>query len=69
MSSQRVLTFYMSLRETFFNSIAFTVINKFSKSGVTQVSTVFYPPYHELVEESSETTLFRHLFNYVFRSL
>ena len=65
MSSQRVLTFWISLRETFFNSIACAVINKYSKGGVAQVSTVFGPPYDVLVEGSSETALFKHLFDYV----
>ena len=34
----------MSLKEIFFNSIVFTVINKHGKGGVGQISKVFGPP-------------------------
>ena len=46
MSWQTVLRFYISLRETFPNWIAFTVILKFDKSAFVQISTVFRPVYH-----------------------
>ena len=35
----------MSLIEIFPNWIVFTVINKYGKSGVVQILTVFGPPY------------------------
>ena len=36
----------MSLRETFFKSIAFTVINKYGKGGAMEISTMFGRVYH-----------------------
>ena len=46
MCSQRVQRFDILLRETFSNSITFTVINKYAKGVVAQISTVFVPGYH-----------------------
>ena len=37
-------------QKDFFYSIAFTVINKYGRGGVVQISTVFGPPYMLLVE-------------------
>ena len=51
-----------------FYSIAFTVINKYGESGVRQISTVFGSLTVLLVEGSSETGIFRHLFHHVFPS-
>ena len=44
------------------------MINKYGKGAVVQISTVFQSVYHIIVEGSSETGLFRHLSNHVFRS-
>ena len=46
MCQQTVLRFCISLRETFSNSIAFTVINKYGKGAGFQISIVFGPVYH-----------------------
>ena len=40
---QIVLTFCISLRENFSNSIDFRLINKYGKGAVVQISTVFRP--------------------------
>ena len=53
----------MSIRETFSNSISFTVINKYNKGAVMQISTVFGQFTMLLVQRCSETGLFKHLFN------
>ena len=36
----------MSLTETLFNSITFTVINEFGKGAAVEIETVFWPVYH-----------------------
>ena len=59
-------TLYITTTD-FLNSIPFTVINKDSKGGVVQISTVFVAPYMSLPEGSSENGLFRYFFNHVFR--
>ena len=46
MCYQTVLRFFMSLRETFSNSITFTVISIYGKAAVVQIKTVFLPIYH-----------------------
>ena len=46
MSQQTVLRFYISLGETFSNSISFTIINKYDKGAVAQILTVFWTVYH-----------------------
>ena len=43
---ETVLRILISPRETFSNSLTFTVINKYGKAGVAQVLTVFGFPYH-----------------------
>ena len=66
MSKQTVLRFSISIRETFSNSIAFTVINKYGKGAVVQISTVFRSVYRVACQRASKTGLFRHLSNHVF---
>ena len=44
-SAVNMLRLCMSLIEIFPNWIVFTVINKYGKSGVVQILTVFGPPY------------------------
>ena len=63
---ETVLRFWISRRETFSKSLAFTVINKYGKGGVAQVLTVCAFPYHVACRRSSETGLFKHFFNHVF---
>ena len=46
MCSETVRRFCILLKETFSNSIALTLINKYAKSAVVQISTVFGPGYH-----------------------
>ena len=46
MCPQTVKRFYILLRETFCNSIALTLINKYGKGAVVQIWTVFGPVYH-----------------------
>ena len=61
--------FGMSIRESFSKSIALTVIKEYDKCGVTQITTVlqcFFTFTMLLVKGSSETLLFRQLFDYVF---
>ena len=41
--SQTVRRFCILLRESFQNSIAFTLINKYAKAVVVQISKVFWP--------------------------
>ena len=41
MCLKTVLRFCLALKETFSNSITFTVINNFCKSAVVQIPTVF----------------------------
>ena len=38
--------FFISLRETFSNGIAFTLINRYGKGAVVQISAVFWPVEH-----------------------
>ena len=67
MCSQTVLRFCISPREIFSNSIAFTLINRYAKAAVIQISSVFGPFIMLLFEGSSEgdfldiylTTFFR----------
>ena len=49
----------MSLRDIFSNWITFTVINKYVKGAVVQLSTLFSPVTMLLFEGSSETGIFR----------
>ena len=46
MCEETVFRICISLRGDFFNSITFTVISKYSKGSVVQISTVFCLPYH-----------------------
>ena len=43
MCQQTTLGFCVSLKETFSNKTTFTVINKYWKSAVIQIATVFRP--------------------------
>ena len=61
-----VAIFCLSLRETFWNLIAFTVINIYGKRGVIQSSALFDPFTMLLDEGSYETRLFTHLSHNVF---
>ena len=61
-----VVIFCLSLRETFWNLIAFTVINIYGKGGVIQSSALFDPFTMLLDEGSYETRLFTHLSHNVF---
>ena len=63
-----VLRFCLSLRESFLNLMPFTVIYKYGKSGVIQISALFIPFNILLVEGSSKTRLFKNLSNNVFRN-
>ena len=68
MCQQEVPRFGMSIRDTFSNINSLPVTNEYDKGAVMEVSTV---PGHVkmlLVEWSSETGLFRHLSNHVFRA-
>ena len=56
----------MSLTETFYKTIAFTVINKYGKGAVLDISTKFGRIYHVALKGSSEKGLFRHWSNRVF---
>ena len=38
--------FYMSIRETFYNSIDLAVINEYDKGAVMKISTVLWHVYH-----------------------
>ena len=38
---QTVLRFCVALKETFFNSITFTVIKKYGKAALVQIATMF----------------------------
>ena len=66
MYQQTVLRFCMSPRETFSNSITFTVINKSGKGAVLEIETVFRPNYHVACRGSSETRRFKNLSNHLF---
>ena len=46
MCSEVVPRFGVSIRETFSNSIALPVLNKYDKGALVQISTVFGPVYH-----------------------
>ena len=46
MYSQVVPSFAMSIGENFSDSIALTVINKYDKGAVMEISKVFGPVYH-----------------------
>ena len=65
---QKLLRTIISQRDIFSNSIAFTVINKYGKGGVVQISRVFGALNMLLVKGSSETGIFRNLFQHVFQS-
>ena len=67
MCRETVLKISLSLREAFSNLVAFTVINKYGKVGVVQISTVFGPLTMLLVKGFSETRPFRLLSNNIFR--
>ena len=67
--STNSLKSFESLREIFSNSIAFTVINKYGKGGVVQISTVFGPPYMLRQDKSSERGLLRGFFSHVSESI
>ena len=46
MSRQTDLRFYISLRETFSNSISFTLITKYDRGASTKILIVFWTAYH-----------------------
>ena len=46
MCSQTAPRFWVFLRETFYNSIVFTLINEYVKGAVVQILTVFGLVYH-----------------------
>ena len=46
MCLETVRRFRILLRDTFSNSTAFTLINKYAKGAVGQISTVFPPVYY-----------------------
>ena len=50
MCSQVILRLWISIRETFFNWTAFTVINKYGKGAAVQISTVFHHIYHGICQ-------------------
>ena len=50
MCSQTVLAFCMSLAETLYNSITFTVVNKYGRGAVVETETVFRRVYHVAFE-------------------
>ena len=66
--SQCVLRFSLSLREMFSNWFTFTVIRKYGKSGVIQITAMFDPFTMLFLEGSSEMQLFRHFSNNIFRN-
>ena len=70
-ASKTVLRLYISLRESFSNSISFTLINKYDKDAVAQISTVFGKVYLSkgLFERSSQKGLFRRLSDHVLCTL
>ena len=68
MCSQTVRTFCILLRETFSNSIAFALINKYSKGAVVQILTVFVPLYHVAFRRVFRNRTFRRLSNHGFPS-
>ena len=51
MCSQTVRRFCILLRETFFGSFTFTLIKKFTKDALAQISTVFGPVYYVAFEK------------------
>ena len=54
----------MSIRETFSNSNNLAVINEYGKGALMQISNGLRTFAMLLVEASSETVLFSHLFDY-----
>ena len=58
----------VSLREIFSNFTTFTLINKYSRGGVVQISTLFGRIYIWFSEVCSERGLFTDLIDHVFRS-
>ena len=68
MRYQAVLRFYIWFRETFSTWIVFTGIKKYGKVLSFRFQQRFGPFIMLLVKGSSETGLFRHLFNHVFGS-
>ena len=69
MCSENDRRFWILLRAAFSNSLAFTLIYKYAKDAVVQISTELRPVTMLLFEGSSKTGVFRHLSNNVFRSL
>ena len=55
----------MSKTETFSDSIYLAGINEYDKDALMQISTVVWQVYHWLVQESSETELFKHLSDHI----
>ena len=64
MHSQAVPRFWMSIKETFSNSIELAVIIQSDKESAIQISTVLGHVYHERIYER---WLFTQLSDYVFR--
>ena len=46
MCEEKDLRFWISQRETFYDSIALKVINEYGKYAVVRIPTVFGPIYH-----------------------
>ena len=46
MCQQTVLRFCIGLKETFYNSSAFTLVSKYDKGAVVKNATMFGPVYH-----------------------
>ena len=67
MSQQAVSKLSISIREVFSNSVPLNVINNYHQGAVKRISTEFGPFPMLLFKGSSETGIFRHLSNHVFR--
>ena len=67
MCQQAVPECFLSIKETFSNSISLKAIDEYDQEAVTKISTVQGTFTILLVEGSSETSHFKHLSNHVFR--
>ena len=50
MGSQTILRLFISLRETFSNLAAFTVVKKYGQGALVQISTVFHQVYDAICQ-------------------
>ena len=64
-----VITFSISLKENFSNSIAFRMISKYGNDAVVQIATVFGPVHNIACPRVRWNETFKHIPNQVFRSL